>query len=107
MIRLIGLVSEETGTWSRGSIWEINGESKFLCGDCSIKVLKIWKDGPWLPIYGLSEEQAREKVRSEAIESPQVPEKYKEFLCIEEGDWRYRLRQDALIKCEDCGKIVI
>ena len=106
-IRLIGLITEETGRWSRGSIWSINGEPKFLCSDCSIKTLKVWREGPWAPIYDLPEEQLLEKARIEAIETPCVPEKYKDFLYTEEGDWKYRLRQDALIKCEDCGNIVI
>jgi hypothetical protein len=106
-IRLIGLVYEESGTWSRGSIWDINGEPKFLCSDCSIKTLKVWGEGPWVGTYDLPDEQLLEKARSEVIETPCVPEKYKDSLYTEEADWKYRLCQDALIKCEDCGKIVI
>jgi len=103
-----GLVSKETGgkLWGRRAILEIKGEPRFLCGECSRKSLKVMESH----LLGLSDEQylkLYEKITGDAIEPLLVPEKYKGILYSEEINYTFRLCQDALIICENCGKSVI
>ena len=106
---ILGFVTKETSgkIWSRGVIWETPDVDKrflFLCGECSVKELKAIRppsNSEW------------EKCLSEAektidiIEPLHVPDKFKDVLIAEEFDWTFRLRLNAMIICEQCGKMVI
>lgn len=108
---LIGLVCEDNSGkfWSRGAVWEIDGEYQFHCSDCSIKTLKK------IRFDDITQEQD-ERVREELakmgdVAGPlnQIPDKFTGSLYIarDEGDWKFRLRPNGILKCESCGKLVI
>ncbi len=110
--QLIGMVSKETGAnlWARGIIWEINGEPQFLCCRCSKEIVGRLKRSFSRTLDGLRDEELEilhEQLTSDAIRTLKVPEKYKDDIYVEEVDWTYRLARNGLIKCENCGEIVI
>ncbi len=110
--QLIGMVSKEAGgnLWSRGIIWEIKGEPQFLCCRCSKEIVGRLKKSFSRTLDGLRDEELEilhEQLTSDAIRPLKVPEKYKDDIYVEEADWTYRLAGNGLIKCEQCGEIVI
>lgn len=104
---LRGLISSETN-WSRGAIWDIDGEPQFQCGECSSKTLKKFTFEN--TVGALSDEEYKiycERVTSEAIEVPAIPGKYAAELYTKEIESLFYLREGGMLKCERCGKIVI
>lgn len=108
---LIGLIFEDRSGrfWSRGAIWEIDGEYKYHCSDCSKKTLKEVRLDEATPeqIERVHEELA--KIGDVARPLNEIPDKFKDSLYIarDEGDWKFRLRPNEILKCEVCEKLVI
>ena len=109
--KLLGftIISKETDNklWARGAIWETSDEkNKFvcLCGDCSAKELKQRRPPTDLELEKIYDELEKQ---GEVIEHLTVPDKFKDTLFTEEIDYQYRLRPNALMVCEKCGKMVI
>jgi hypothetical protein len=97
--------------WERGTIFEVNGEPTFLCCQCSIKIIKsIIEQFLRLLRRTVPEEELKkvyEKMNTDEINELHVPQKYIDSLYVEEADWTYRLAENAMVKCEQCGEIVI
>ncbi len=109
---LIGMVSKETGgnLWAKGIIWDVGDEPQFLCCRCSKEIVGRLKRSFSRTLDGLRDEELEilhEQLTSDAIRRLKVPEKYKDDIYVEEADWTYRLAGNGLIKCENCGEIVI
>ncbi len=108
---LIGLVCEDRSGrfWSRGAIWEIDGEYKYHCSGCSIKTLKRLRLDQATPEQ--IERVEKELAKTSDVAGPlnEIPDKFKDSLYIarNEGDWKFRLRPNEILKCDSCGKLVI
>lgn len=108
---LIGLVCEDKSGrfWARGAIWEINGEYQFHCPDCSIKTLKRVRFNEITHEQNERVQEELEKIGDVAGPLNEIPDKFKDSLYIarDEGDWKFRLRPNEILKCECCGKLLI